>query len=359
MRNWFLGASLVLMVACSGAENTANLPKDSLRISNTTMGNAIVNESYTASVGVLGGVSPYIVTLVDGKLPAGITLSSTSLSGTPTEKGTFTFSVQVTDANLSTKVQKYTLVVTDKPPPDLSLQLPGTPVKTATRIPVVLNNAENVAGGRFTMTLPEGLIVKSVQPATGKPLVVWYVNKSNLLTVDFAFTQKFFRGKNALFLEVESSKEAGVFVPSVGASNYDLRDGNAKKLAGADLLTPPAAAKPPEPAKPASNGTSGTTPAPTTTTPASGTEGSQLQNPQGEPVDPEGQPSTEQPSTEPPAGNPEQPPTNPDQTGEETGTDRNNATPPNTTNPPQDSGSPDNRSNPSPAPVDSGNEGRP
>ncbi|GEM47940.1 Ig domain-containing protein [Deinococcus cellulosilyticus] len=359
MRNWFLGASLVLMVACSGAENTANLPKDSLRISNSTLSNAIVNESYNAPLGVLGGVAPYIVTLVDGKLPAGVTLTNTSpinLSGTPTEKGNFNFTVQVTDANLSTKVQKYTLVVTDKPPPDLSLQLPGTPVKSATRIPVVLNNAENVAGGRFTMTLPEGLTVKSVQPATGKPLVVWFV-KSNLLTVDFAFTQKFFRNKNALFLEVESNKEAGVYVPSISSSNYDLRDGNAKKLAGADLVTPPA---PPTP-KPAETPKAGETPAsgttPSTSTPAGSTEN---QAPAGDPVDPDAQPATPTgPQNPAPGDNPEGEPTGSENMGGGSSTERENVTPPATTpTPPQTELPDENRPTQPTPPSDSSNEGR-
>ncbi|GGJ30365.1 putative Ig domain-containing protein [Deinococcus roseus] len=333
MRNWFLGASLVLMVACSGAENSASLPKDTVRISNTALSGAIISENYSASMGVMGGVSPYIITLTDGKLPAGLSLSSSgTISGTPTEKGSFTFSVQVTDANLSTKVQKYTLVVTDKPPPELSLELPGTPIKSATRIPVVLKNAENVAGGRLTFTVPEGLIIKDVQPVTGKPLVIWNI-QNNVLTVDFAFTQKFFRNRNALFLQVESSKENGVYLPPVAAANYDLRDASAKKLAGTDLLTPPVKTEPvkTDPAK---------TTDPKTTDPKTKDQPADAsQTPAGDPVDPgtEVQPENPNPQTdgETPSTTPEtdRPQDNPDNTGtptdgpDATGTDGTRETP--------------------------------
>ncbi|WP_051963033.1 Ig domain-containing protein [Deinococcus misasensis] len=368
MRNWILGASLVLMVACSGAENTAGLPKDTVRIGNPSLGTAIVGENYSASLGVLGGVSPYIFTVVDGKLPAGLNLSTGdrgTISGTPTEKGAFTFTVQVTDANLSTKIQKYTLSVTDKPPPEMSFELPGTPVKSSTRIPVVIKNAEKVAGGRFTMSVPEGLVVKNVLPVTGKPLVIWNV-KNNILTVDFAFTQKFFRDNKALFLEVESSKEAGVFVPALTSSNYDLRDGASKKLAGTDLLTPapkPKPADPPaspkteqpkqEPAKPAN--TPPAEPTDPEQTPPSGTEA-----PTGNPTTPE---TTENPTENPEGTDQTAPgegetPENPDGSVQETPSPE-----PGTENPdPSDTEIPENPENPqnpeNPEPSD-GSQGQP
>ncbi|RRB06404.1 FG-GAP-like repeat-containing protein [Larkinella rosea] len=54
------------------------------------------NQSFTAS----GGNAPYTFSLIGGTLPTGLTLASTGvLSGTPTQTGSFTLTVQVTDKN--------------------------------------------------------------------------------------------------------------------------------------------------------------------------------------------------------------------------------------------------------------------
>ncbi|MFC6617683.1 Ig domain-containing protein [Deinococcus radiophilus] len=58
-----------------------------------------------------GGTGPYGLRVVSGELPEGLRVSSQRLSGTPTEKGNYTFTLEATDANLSSKVQQYTLNV--------------------------------------------------------------------------------------------------------------------------------------------------------------------------------------------------------------------------------------------------------
>ena len=56
--------------------------------------------AYGETLSATGGTAPYSYTLTAGALPAGVTLSSSgSLSGTPTQSGSFTFSITATDSS--------------------------------------------------------------------------------------------------------------------------------------------------------------------------------------------------------------------------------------------------------------------
>ena len=66
-----------------------------------TLGESYVTEvgSLPVVIGVEGGTPPYVFSLIDGRLPAGITLASNgTLSGVPTACGAALFQVQVRDA---------------------------------------------------------------------------------------------------------------------------------------------------------------------------------------------------------------------------------------------------------------------
>jgi hypothetical protein len=59
-----------------------------------------VGQSYLQNFAVSGGVGPFLASISAGTLPPGISLSSTapfSLTGTPTQPGTFHFTFMVTD----------------------------------------------------------------------------------------------------------------------------------------------------------------------------------------------------------------------------------------------------------------------
>src|SRR5206468_1630202 len=60
-----------------------------------------------------GGTAPYSFTISAGALPAGLALSANGvLSGTPTEGGSFTFTVQATDASTFASTQNYGFTAT-------------------------------------------------------------------------------------------------------------------------------------------------------------------------------------------------------------------------------------------------------
>ncbi|WP_137934526.1 autotransporter outer membrane beta-barrel domain-containing protein [Mesorhizobium comanense] len=58
-----------------------------------------------------GGTAPYTYAVTAGALPNGLTVSNGQISGTPTQFGTFTFTVTATDHNSFTGDRDYTLVV--------------------------------------------------------------------------------------------------------------------------------------------------------------------------------------------------------------------------------------------------------
>ena len=80
-------------------------------------GNATVGQSYSSTLAVVNGVSPYTFSIVSGSLPPGLTLNTTTgkISGTPTTAGTYTFTSKVVDAKGNTDTQTCTIKVVSLP----------------------------------------------------------------------------------------------------------------------------------------------------------------------------------------------------------------------------------------------------
>lgn len=89
---------------------TASSP---LSIVQTSIPAGTVNSAYSQTLTATGGSGGgYSFTLASGTWPAGITLSSGGvISGTPTQSGSFTVTVQVTDSGANTAHQNYTLTI--------------------------------------------------------------------------------------------------------------------------------------------------------------------------------------------------------------------------------------------------------
>src|SRR5208282_1299197 len=72
-----------------------------------TLPSAIVGVGYTATLQAAGGTPPYQWVLTAGALPGGLGLASTgTISGTPAAAGSFTFTVQATDADSNHAAQQ-------------------------------------------------------------------------------------------------------------------------------------------------------------------------------------------------------------------------------------------------------------
>ena len=78
----------------------------------------MVGAGYSLSLTASGGTEPYAWDLVDGALPAGMTLGSSGLiSGTATEAGSFHVTIRLTDAADRTTTIELTLQVAPQPQP--------------------------------------------------------------------------------------------------------------------------------------------------------------------------------------------------------------------------------------------------
>ncbi|WP_263356063.1 beta strand repeat-containing protein [Acidicapsa ligni] len=77
---------------------TITISPSALTLTATTLPNGTVSVPYTSLIGVSGGVSPYMCAITSGTLPAGLSLSGCTVSGTPTTAGTSTVTVRATDS---------------------------------------------------------------------------------------------------------------------------------------------------------------------------------------------------------------------------------------------------------------------
>ena len=85
-----------------------------LTIITTSLPNGTKKKPYSTALVARGGKAPYHWTVASGKLPTGIAINKGTLAGTPTVKGSFTFTLQVVDSTLphhELVKQKYTLVI--------------------------------------------------------------------------------------------------------------------------------------------------------------------------------------------------------------------------------------------------------
>lgn len=68
-------------------------------ISPATLANGKVGTAYSQALTATGGTAPRTFALSSGSLPAGLTLSGSSITGTPTASGTFAIKLSATSAD--------------------------------------------------------------------------------------------------------------------------------------------------------------------------------------------------------------------------------------------------------------------
>jgi hypothetical protein len=87
-----------------------------LTVTTTSLPDATQNAPYSVTVAAKGGNPPYTWSLASGTLPSGLSLSSGGvISGTPSSRGAFGFTVRATDAASQSATQPLNLIVA--PPP--------------------------------------------------------------------------------------------------------------------------------------------------------------------------------------------------------------------------------------------------
>ncbi|MDX8534107.1 putative Ig domain-containing protein [Mesorhizobium sp. VK25A] len=139
----------------------------------TTLTNATAASAYSATITATGGVAPYSFLVSAGALPNGLLLDSAGvLSGTPTQSGNFSFTVQATDTHGQIGTQAYSFTIGT---PSLTLSPAAIPSGTAG---TVYSQPVTASGGNapYTFavtagTLPAGLSFSSTGTLSGTPTV--------------------------------------------------------------------------------------------------------------------------------------------------------------------------------------------
>src|SRR3546814_646606 len=85
-------------------------PASGLDISPTTLPTPVIGVAYSQSLTTTGGTAPYTYSLGAGDFPPGLSFSSSGVfSGTPTQSGSHTFTVNVIDSLVATAQQSYNM----------------------------------------------------------------------------------------------------------------------------------------------------------------------------------------------------------------------------------------------------------
>ncbi len=88
----------------------------------SSLPNGDLGSPYNQTITAAGGTGPYTYTTTNGSLPSGLTLSSAGvISGTPQTRGTFNFTVQVTDAASHAAQRNYSISISVCTPPPSGL----------------------------------------------------------------------------------------------------------------------------------------------------------------------------------------------------------------------------------------------
>ena len=85
-----------------------------LSVQNTSLPNGLVGNAYNLTLDGVGGVAPYTWSVTQGALPGGLSLNPTSgaITGTPTNSGTYPFTVHVTDSETPPEVATKSFSIT-------------------------------------------------------------------------------------------------------------------------------------------------------------------------------------------------------------------------------------------------------
>lgn len=157
---------------CVGQQSytlTINCPI--LNLTPASLPNGVTSTSYSQQLTAAGGTAPYAFSVINGALPAGLTLTPTGLlNGSPTAAGPASFTIQASDSFGCLATQFYSVAINCAP---LSLGPPTLPNgQTGTPYSQTLSVSGGTAPYTFSLssgTLPAGLALSSAGALTGTP----------------------------------------------------------------------------------------------------------------------------------------------------------------------------------------------
>jgi uncharacterized protein (TIGR03437 family) len=136
----------------------------------------VVNAVYSQNLAAAGGTGPYTYSMAAGLLPAGITIGSGKISGTPATAGTYAFTVGVTDSSIPPIVAYNQINLTIDPVGAMNLLItPAAPLALGQQGsiygPATLTAAGG-SGGPYTWlatNLPPGMTLSAAGVLGGSP----------------------------------------------------------------------------------------------------------------------------------------------------------------------------------------------
>ena len=173
-----------------------------LRVATSILPDGIVFSPYVFRIQVRGGVPPYSYSIINGFLPAGLSLNSSTgeVNGTPTVSGDFSFTLQVRDNDSPNAVVSKTFSLHIDPLPDLkiiSTELPAGMIGEPYQYTIMVSGG--LAPYSFSLldgSLPDGLII---DPATGTVSGVPVHLGDNQVTVEVRDSQTPGQSKSIIY----------------------------------------------------------------------------------------------------------------------------------------------------------------
>ncbi|MBZ4039633.1 autotransporter domain-containing protein [Novilysobacter selenitireducens] len=162
------------LTTSAAATVTVTVQAASVALDATAPADAAGSTAYTHVFTASGGIAPYTFVQVAGELPAGLALAADgTLSGTPTQAGTFAFTIEATDASTGTgpfsAQQAYTLSVQA---PAIALAMATPEITFGDGIDQTLQVTGGTAPYTFAVVdgaLPPGVALSTAGVLSGTP----------------------------------------------------------------------------------------------------------------------------------------------------------------------------------------------
>ena len=171
----------LLNASCAGIANSqpSSTSPAALQITTASLPKGQIQAAYQTSLAAIGGTAPYTWSLSFGSLPAGLSIngSSGAISGSPTQSGNTSFSVQVQDASTPVLTATKTMSLTVSPVSSIlqitTASLPAGQV--GTNYQIVLAGTGGTTPYTWSVgsgSLPAGLSLSTAGTISGTPTTV-------------------------------------------------------------------------------------------------------------------------------------------------------------------------------------------
>lgn len=172
-----------------------------MRLLGGNLPEAFLGEPYSESLRPAGGLRPFTFEVSSGALPAGLELEQGVIRGTPAATGAFTFTITLSDANLSKTFLEHRLLVSEVPPPRLLITIPNTEIRAPVTVRVGIADARELQGLRTRLRWDSEKF--ELVPGSFRPVVsgaaLFDEAGSDWLQVDLAWLARTQSGERQLF----------------------------------------------------------------------------------------------------------------------------------------------------------------